>query len=94
MTANKEKLRIDLDRVGQWAVDNATKINPGKITAVNFTRDRVKETLNYFLGDQRIPEAICCRYLRINLHSDVSWADQVNYTMRIISYYTVSCNII
>ena len=66
-----DTLQIDLDRLGQWAVENAMKINPGKSKAVGFTRSRVKDRLNYFFlwgvggGDQRIPEASSCKYLGI-----------------------------
>jgi len=42
-------------------------------------RARVKDPLNYSLGDQKIPKASCCKYLGINIQSDLSWADQVNY---------------
>ena len=38
--------------------------------------------LNYSLGDQKIPEASCCKYLGIIIRSDLSWADQVNYTVQ------------
>jgi len=61
-----EMLQIDLGRLGQWTVENATKINPGKIKAVSFTRAWVKDPLHHFSGDQRIPEARCCKYLGIN----------------------------
>jgi len=33
-----ELLQIDLDIVGDWAVQKAMKINPGKSKAVSFTR--------------------------------------------------------
>jgi len=65
-----------------WAVENAMKINPGESKAVSFTRARVKFSLNYFLGDQRIPEASSCQYLGIIIRSDLSWVDQVNYTVK------------
>ena len=58
------------------------KINPNKSTALSFTRARVKDSLNYSLGDQKIPEASCCKYLGIIIRSDLSWADQVNYTVQ------------
>jgi len=60
-----ETLQIDLDRLGQWAVENGMKINPDKSKAVSFTRDRVKDPLNYVSGDQRIPEESNCKYLGI-----------------------------
>jgi len=41
----------------------------------------VKDPLNYSLRDQKIPEASCCKYLGIIIWSDLSWADQVNYTV-------------
>jgi len=47
--------------MGEWAVENAMKINQGKSKAVSFTRARVKDPLNYFLGDQRIPEQSSCK---------------------------------
>jgi hypothetical protein len=75
-------LQIDLDRLGGWAEENATKINPVKSKAVSFTRARVKQPLKYCLGDQRVPEASSCKYLGIIIRSDLNWADQVNYTVR------------
>jgi hypothetical protein len=58
------------------------KINPSKIKAVLFTRTRVKDRLNYSIMDKLIPEASSCKYLGIISRSDLSWADQVNYTMK------------
>jgi len=42
----------------------------------------VKDLLNYSLGDQKIPEASCCKYLGIIIRSDLSRADQVNYMVQ------------
>ena len=78
---NVEKLQTDLDRLGNWVEKNEMKINPNKSKALSFTRDRVKDPLNYFLGVQMIPEASCCIYLGIIIRSDLSWADQVNFTV-------------
>jgi len=78
---NNEDMKIlqkDLDRLGEWAVENGMKINPIKCKAVRFTRTRVKDPLNYSLMDTLIPEASSCKYLR----SDLSWADQVKYTIK------------
>jgi hypothetical protein len=60
-----ETLQINLERLGQWAVENWMKINPDKSKAVSFTRARVKDLLNNVFGDQRIPEASNCKYLGI-----------------------------
>jgi len=79
---NMERLQKDLDRLGEWAVKNVMKINPSKSKAVRFTRARVKDPLNYSLMDALIPEASSCKYLGIILRSDLSWADQVNYTVK------------
>jgi hypothetical protein len=65
-----------VDRLGEWAVENAMKINPSKSKAVRFTRARVKVPLNYSIMGTLIPEA------GIILRSDLSWADQVNYTVK------------
>jgi hypothetical protein len=40
------------------------------------------EPLSYSLRDIVIPEASTCTYLGIILRSDLSWADQVNYTVK------------
>jgi len=61
-----------------WAEGNEMKINPNKSKALSFTIARVKDLLNYSLGDQKIPEASCCKYLGIVIRSDLSWADRVN----------------
>jgi len=58
------------------------KINLNKSRALSFTRAQVKDPLNYSLGDQKIPEASCCKYFGITIQSDLSWADQVNYMVQ------------
>jgi hypothetical protein len=77
-----DSLQEDLDRLGEWAAENAMKINPSKYKAVSFMRARVKNPLNYTIGDQLILEASSCKYLGIIFRSDLSWADHVNYTVK------------
>jgi len=60
--ADMEKLQKDLDRLGNWAVENAMKINPSKSKAIHFTRTWVKEPLNYSLMGTLIPEASTYKY--------------------------------
>ena len=38
-----DKLQTDLNRLGEWAVENEMKINPDKSKVVSFTKVRVKE---------------------------------------------------
>jgi hypothetical protein len=40
-----------------------------------------KDPLNYCLRNQNIPEAIFCKYLGMVIRSDLSWAEQVDYTV-------------
>ena len=80
--ADMEKLQKDLDRLGEWTVENAMKINPSKSKAIRFTRARVKAPLNYLLMGTLILEASSCKYLGIILRSDLSWEDQVNYAVK------------
>ena len=77
-----EILQKDLDRLGEWAVVNAMRINPSASKAVRFTRGISKDPLNYSLMDTLIPEANTCKYLGIILCSDLSWADQDNYMVK------------
>jgi hypothetical protein len=56
-----EELQIDLNRLGEWAVENAMIINTTKSKAVHFTRALVTEPLNYSLRDIVIPEANSCK---------------------------------
>jgi hypothetical protein len=79
---NIEMLQKDLGRLGEWAVKNAMKINPSKSKAVRFTRTRVKDPLYYSLANTLIPEDSSCKYLGIILRIYLSWADQVNYTVK------------
>jgi len=62
-------------------VKNYMKIYPGKSTAVSFTKARLKERIMYYFGNQLIPEASSFKYLGIIIHSDLSWAHHVNYTL-------------
>jgi hypothetical protein len=77
-----KNLQIDLNRLGEWAVENAKVINPAISKAVCFTRAQVMEPLSYSLRDIVIPEASSCKYLGIILRMDLIWADQINYTMK------------
>jgi len=56
-----EKLQEYVDRLGEWAVENAMKINPSKSKAICFMRARVKDRLNYSLMDTLILEANSCK---------------------------------
>jgi len=76
------KLQKDMDRLGEWAVENALKINPRKSKAVCFTTARLKDPLDHSLANTLIPEVSSCKYLGIILSNDLSWADQVNYTVK------------
>ena len=76
------KLQEDLDRLGEWATENAMKINPSKSKEIRFTRARAEDTLNYSLMDTLISQANSCKYLGIVMRSDLSLADQVNYTVK------------
>jgi len=77
-----EKLQKSLESLGEWAVENAMKINPSKSKAVRFSTARIKNPLNYSLLGTLILEASSCIYLGIILRSDLIWEDQVNYTVK------------
>jgi hypothetical protein len=65
-----EKLQKDLDRLGEWAVENAMQINPSKSKVVCFTRATVMDPVDYSLTNTLIPETSSCKYLGIILRSD------------------------
>jgi hypothetical protein len=65
-----DNFQTDLNRLGEWAVENTMVMNPAKSKAVCFTRARVMEPLSYSLRDIVIPEASSCKYLGIILRSD------------------------
>ena len=75
-------MQIELGILGEWAVENGMKINPGKSKAVSFTRAQVNDLLNYSLLDQVIPEASSCKYFGKILCSDLSWTDRINYMVK------------
>jgi len=53
----------ELNYLGVCAVENGTKINPGKCKEIIFTSARVRKPMAYFLGDKIIPESSSCKYL-------------------------------
>jgi hypothetical protein len=63
-------------------IENEMIIYRAKSKAVCFTRARVTELLNYSSRDIVIPEASSCKYLGTGLHSNLSWANQVNFTVK------------
>jgi len=46
------KLQMDLNRLGEWAVENKMRINPDKSKAVSFTKAGVKEQIGIILGNK------------------------------------------
>jgi hypothetical protein len=82
------KLQIELNRLGEWVVENVMVINPVKSKAVCFTRVRVTEP-HFSSWDIVFPEASSYKYLGIILHSDLTWADQVNYTLEKALHFTM-----
>jgi hypothetical protein len=44
-----KKLQTDLNRLGDWAVENKMKLNPNKSKAIGFSRTRVQDPVNYSL---------------------------------------------
>jgi len=75
-------LKTDLNKLGEWTVENVMKTNPGKSKAASFTQRRVKELIWFYFGDQLLPEASSFKYLGIIISSHLNWADHVNYTLR------------
>jgi hypothetical protein len=57
------KLQTDINRLGEWGVENEMKINPGKSKTVSFTKAGVREIIRYYFGEQLIPEANSFKYL-------------------------------
>ena len=55
------------------------KINLSNCKVFCFTWPRAKDPLNYTLGEQFIPEASICKYLRLILRIYLNWADHVIY---------------
>jgi hypothetical protein len=54
MRSEMGNLQIDLDRLGEWAIENKMQKNQGKRTAVSFTRAQVKDPLNCFGGNKEL----------------------------------------
>jgi len=80
--ADMEKLQKGLHRMWEWEVENAMKIIRSKSKEIRFTRSSVKDQTNYSLMGTLVPEASGYKYLEIILRSDLSFADQVNYTAK------------
>jgi hypothetical protein len=81
-SSDTDKLQTDLNRLGEWVIENELKINPGKSRSVSFTKAGLKERIRYYFGDKLIPEASRIKYLGIIIRSDLNWTDHVNYTLR------------
>jgi len=77
-----DNFQTNLNRLGEWRVENEMKINPGQSKAVTFTKARAKERIRYYFGDQLLPEASSFKYLEIITGSDINCAYLVNYTLR------------
>ena len=45
-----DKLQTDLNRLGEWAVENEMKINRGKSKRVSFTKAMLKNEYGIILG--------------------------------------------
>jgi hypothetical protein len=76
-----EKLQTDLDRLGEWAVENEMKINSNESKAISFTRARGRDPINYCFRNQNVSKANFCKCLGI-IRNHLSWAEQVDYTVQ------------
>jgi len=77
-----DNLQTDLNRLGEWEVENEMEINPDKSKAVSFTKVRIKERTRYYFRVQLIPEISSFKYLGKIIRSDINCADPVIYTIR------------
>jgi len=66
-------LQRDLSNLGEWAVENKMKINPGKSRAVRLTKTRFKERIRNYFVYQIIPELSSFNYLGIIIRSNITW---------------------
>jgi len=64
-----DTLQTDINRLGEWVLENEMKINAGKSKEVSFTKVTAKEIIRYCFGDQLIPEAMSFKYLGIIIRS-------------------------
>jgi len=55
-SSDTDKLQTDLNRLGEWVVENQMKINPGKSKAVSFRKTTVKERIRYYFGGSINPQ--------------------------------------
>jgi hypothetical protein len=81
ISENKRDEQV-INLLGEWAVENEMKINPGKSKGVSFTKARVKERIWYYFRDQLIPKASSFKYLRIIVCNDLNREDHSNSTPR------------
>ena len=84
---NKKKFVFDITMSiifinASISVEIGMKINPSKSMANRFTRTRTKVPLNCYLLGMLQPEVNGYKCLGIIIRSDLSWADQVNYTVK------------
>ena len=77
-----DKLQKDRDRLVEWATEDEMRINSIKSKEIRFTKSTAKFPLNYSLMGKVIAQKSSCKYLEIILCSDLSWADQANYTVK------------
>ena len=95
--SDADKLQTDLDRLGEWAVENEMKINAGKSKALSLTTARVKNPLHYSYKDQRIREASCCKYLQEAwkaLYSIMRILKKRNKNTKSLAYTSLVCPIL
>jgi hypothetical protein len=81
--SNVKTLQMDLERQGEWAVQNWMKINPGRSKAIKFTIDRVTFSTGLlpFVTKKKISGTRpVLKYFVIIIRSDLNWMDQVNLT--------------
>jgi hypothetical protein len=53
-----ENLQKDLNRLGEWAVENEMKINPDKSKSVSLTKARVKKRIKYYFVERLIRKQV------------------------------------
>jgi hypothetical protein len=66
-----DNLQTDLNRLGDWAVENEMKVKPSKSKAVSLTKIKLRKRISYYFRDELMPESNSFKYVGLIICSDL-----------------------
>lgn len=75
---DQQQLQEDLNNLERWEKEWDMEFHPGKCQVVQFSRSKKPREKDYTLHGQTLERASTCKYLGVNITSDMTWGNHIS----------------